>query len=150
MFWHCANLWFTVMQTMLFSECTVVLFGRCNLLNSRQLSFINQVETVVKSYKEQNKLITLFHDGTPSWIFNTNIVDISSAKVAAICEWQLHTSQELTFFFVEKLNASNLQYIWFFSSFVCSFEKPKETRSGFHVLANEKSWSNAVSKEVNR
>ena len=84
---------------MLFSECTVVLFGRCNLLNSRQLSFINQVETVVKSYKEQIKLITLFHDGTPSWIFNTNIVDISSAKVAAICEWQLHTSQELTFFF---------------------------------------------------
>ena len=51
---------------MLFSECTVVLFGRCNLLNSRQLSFINQVETVVKSYKEQIKLITLFHDGTPS------------------------------------------------------------------------------------
>ena len=144
MFWHCANLWFTVMQKMLFSECTVVLFGRCNLLNSRQLSFINQVETVVKSYKEQIKLITLFHDGTPSWIFNTNIVDISSAKVAAIREWQLHTSQELTIFFVEKLNASNLQYIWFFS------RKPKETRSGFHVLANEKSWSNAVSKEVNR
>ena len=134
---------------MLFSECTVVLFGRCNLLNLRQLSFINQVETVVKSYKEQIKLITLFHDGTPSWIFNTNIVDISLAKVAAICEWQLHTSQELTFFFVEKLNASNLQYIWFFSRLVCSFEKPKETRSGFHVLANEKSWSNAVSKEVN-
>ena len=100
---------------MLFSECTVVFFGRCNLLNSRQLSFINQVETVVKSYKEQIKLITLFHDGTPSWIFKTNIVDISSAKVAAIREWQLHTSQELTIFFVEKLNASNLQYIWFFS-----------------------------------
>ena len=54
------------------------------------------------------------------------------------------------FFLVEKLNASNLQYIWFFSRLVCSFEKPKETRSGFHVLANEKSWSNAVSKEVNR
>ena len=54
------------MQKMLFSECTVVLFGRCNLLNSRQLSFINQVETVVKSYKEQIKLITLFHDGTPN------------------------------------------------------------------------------------
>ena len=100
---------------MLFSECTVVFFGRCNLLNSRQLSFINQVETVVKSYKEQIKLITLFHDGTPSWIFKTNIVDISLAKVAAIREWQLHTSQELTIFFVEKLNASNLQYIWFFS-----------------------------------
>ena len=100
---------------MFFSECTVVFFGRCNLLNSRQLSFINQVETVVKSYKEQIKLITLLHDGTPSWIFKTNIVDISSAKVAAIREWQLHTSQELTIFFAEKLNASNLQYIWFFS-----------------------------------
>ena len=84
---------------MLFSECTVVLFGCCNLLNLRQLSFINQVETVVKSYKEQIKLITLFHDGTPNWIFNTNIIDISSAKVAAIHEWQLHTSQELTIFF---------------------------------------------------
>ena len=35
------------------------------LLNSRQFSFINQVVTVVKSYKEQIKL-TLFHDCTPS------------------------------------------------------------------------------------
>ena len=29
----------------------------------------------------------------------TNIIDISSAKVATIHEWQLHTSQELTIFF---------------------------------------------------
>ena len=46
----------------LFSKYTVVLFGRCtwNLLNSRQLSFINQV-FCIKSYKEQIKL-TLFCD----------------------------------------------------------------------------------------
>ena len=144
MFWHCVNLWFAVMQKMFFSECTVLLFGNCNLLNSRQFSFINQVETV-KSYKEQIKL-TLFCDRMPSWIFNTNVVDISSAKVAAPCEWQLHTSQELTiFFFVEKHNASNLQYIWFLSRLVCSFKKIKEIRSSFYVLANKKSWSNAVS-----
>ena len=36
-----------------------------NLLNSRQFSFINQVETVAKSYKEQIKL-TLFRDRPPS------------------------------------------------------------------------------------
>ena len=32
------------------------IFGRCNLLNSRQLSFISQVVTVLKIYKEQIKV----------------------------------------------------------------------------------------------
>ena len=49
----------------LFSKYAVVLFARCacNLLNSRQLSFINQV-FCIKSYKEQTKL-TLFCDRMP-------------------------------------------------------------------------------------
>ena len=67
---------------MLFSEWSVVFFGRCNLLNSRQFSFINQAETGVKSYKEQTKL-TLFHDCKPSWICNKDAVDISSQKLEA-------------------------------------------------------------------
>ena len=76
-FWPCAILWFAVTQKMLFSECTVVFSGHCNLLNSRQFWFINQEETGVKSYKEQIKL-TLFHDCKTSWIFNKDAVDISS------------------------------------------------------------------------
>ena len=83
---------------MIFSECTVAFFGHCNLLNSRQFSFTNQAETGVKSYKEQIKQ-TLFHDCKPSWIFNKDALDILSAKNATTNELQLHTSQELTFFF---------------------------------------------------
>ena len=65
-----------------------------SLLNSRQFSFINEIETGVKSYKEKIKL-TLF------------AVDISSAKIATTHELQLHPSQELTFSFVERLITSN-------------------------------------------
>ena len=96
MFWHCADLWFAVMQKMIFSECTVAFFGHCNLLNSRQFSFINQAETGVKSYKEQIKL-TLFRDCKPSWIFNKDAVDISSVKVATTHELQ-HITRADTFF----------------------------------------------------
>ena len=76
---------------MLFSKGTVAFFGRYNLLNSRQFSFINQAETGVKSYEEQIKL-TLLRDCKPSWIFNKDAVDISSAKVATMHELQLDTS----------------------------------------------------------
>ena len=124
MFWHCVNLWFAVMQKMFFNECTVVLFGHCNLLNSRQFSFINQVETV-KSYKEQIKL-TLFRDSMPSWIFNTNVVDISSAKVAAPCEWQIHTSQELTIFLLLRNTMLAIRSI--FDSFHVWFVHSKKSR----------------------
>ena len=96
-----ADLWFAVMQKMIFSECTVAFFGHCNLLNSRQFSFINQAETGVKSYKEQIKL-TLFHDCKPSWIFNKDALDILSAKNATTHELQLHTWQELKFFFLRE------------------------------------------------
>ena len=138
-FWTWANFWFTVAQKMLFSECTVVFSGPCNLLNSRQFWFINQEETGVKSYKEQIKL-TFFHDFKPRWIFNKDVVDISSAKVATMCELQLHTSQELHFL----LRDSTLAICSIFDPFtlVCSFQKITETRSGFHVLANQTSWSN--------
>ena len=78
MFWHRANLWVAVTQKMLFSECIFVLFGCFKLLNSRQFSFVNQVETFLKNYKEQIKL-TLFRDCMPSWILKTDVVDISSA-----------------------------------------------------------------------
>ena len=132
-FWHCADLWFAIMQKMLFSECTVAFFGHCNLLNSRQFSFINQAETGVKSYKEQIKL-TLFRDWKPSWIFNKDAVDILSAKVATLHELQLHTSQELTFFFERD---SSLAICSIFDSFHVGLFIPKitETRSSFHVLA---------------
>ena len=144
MFWHCANLWFTVMQKMLFSECTVVLFGRCNLLNSRQLSLINQVETVVKSYKEQIKLITLFHDGMRVE-FLIPVLLISRRRKLPLSVNDNYTHHKSWQFFL--LRNSTLAICSIFDSF---HEKPKETRSGFHVLANEKSWSNAVSKEINR
>ena len=96
MYWHCADLWFTVMQKMLFSKWTVVFFGNCNLLNSRQFSFKNQAESGVKSYKEQIKL-TLFRDCKPSWIFNKDAVDISSVKVATTHELQHITRADIFF-----------------------------------------------------
>ena len=54
-----------VMQKNACSANILFLFARCacNLLNSRQLSFINQV-FCIKSYKEQTKL-TLFCDRMP-------------------------------------------------------------------------------------
>ena len=128
-FWPCANLWFAVTQKMLFSECTVAFSGPCSLLNSRQFWFINQEETGVKSYKEQINL-TLFHDCKPSWIFNKDAVDISSAKVATMCELQLHTSQGASFF-VERLNASNLQYIWFLSRWFVHSKKSQKLEAAF-------------------
>ena len=123
-FWTCANFWFAVTQKMLFSKCTVVFSGPCNLLNSRQFWFINQEETGVKSYKEQIKL-TLFHDFKPSWIFNKDAVDISSAKVATMCELQLHTSQELHFL----LRDSTLAICSIFDSFHVGLFIPKNHRN---------------------
>ena len=128
MFWHCADLWFAVMQKMIFSECTVAFFGHCNLLNSRQFSFINQAETGVKSYKEQIKL-TLFRDCKPSWIFNKDAVDISSVKVATTHELQHTTRADI--FFVERLIASNLQYIWFFSCWFVHSKKSQKLEAAF-------------------
>ena len=105
-------------------HCTVVFSGPCNLLNSRQFWFINQEETGVKSYKEQIKL-TLFHDFKPSWIFNKDAVDISSAKVARMCELQLHTSQELHFL----LTDSKLAICSIFDSFHVGLFIPKNHRN---------------------
>ena len=126
-FWPCANLWFAVTQKMLFSECTVVFSGRCNLLNSRQFCFIDQEETGVKSCKEQIKL-TLFHDCKPSWIFNKDAVDISSVKVATMCELQ-HIPRAS--FFVERPITSRLQYIWFFSHWFDHSEKSQKLEAAF-------------------
>ena len=119
MFWHCADLWFAVMQKLLFSECTVAF---------RQFSFINQAETGVKSYKEQIKL-TLFRDCKPSWIFNKDAVDISSVKVATTHELQHTTRADI--FFVERLIASNLQYIWFFSCWFVHSKKSQKLEAAF-------------------
>ena len=117
-FWPCANLWFAVTQKMLFSECTVVFSGHCNLLNSRQFCFIDQEETGVKSCKEQIKL-TLFHDCKPSWIFDKD------AKVATMCELQLHKSQELHFL----LRDSSLAICIIFDSFYVGLFIPKNHRN---------------------
>ena len=131
MFWHCADLWFAVTQKMLFSEWTVVFFGRCNLLNSRQFSFINQAETGVKSYKEQMKL-TLFRDCKPSWILIKMLLISHRWKLPLHMNY--NTPQELTFFL---LRDSSLAICSIFDSFHVGLFIPKitETRSGFHVLA---------------
>ena len=42
-----------------------------------------------------------------------------------------NTSQELTFFFVERLIASNLQYIWFFSCWFVHSKKSKKLEAAF-------------------
>ena len=114
---------------MLLREWTVVFFGRCNLLNSRQFSFTNQAETGVKSYKEQIKL-TLFRDCKPRQIFNKVAVDISSVKAATTHEIQ-HITRADTFFVVERLITSNLQYIWFFSCWFVHSKKSQKLEAAF-------------------
>ena len=42
-----------------------------------------------------------------------------------------NTSQELTFFFVERLIASNLQYIWFFSCWFVHSKKSQKLEAAF-------------------
>ena len=164
MYWHCADLWFAVTQKMLFSQWTAVFYGRSNLLNSRQFSFINQAETGVKSYKEQTKL-TLFRDCKPSWICNKDVA--CSAGVffeRAICSRKCHveisqieeemgqvkgsregavkvaTTHELQHitradFFWERDSLPAICSI--FDSFHVGLLIPKitETRGSFHVLA---------------
>ena len=128
MYWHCADLWFAITQKMLFSKWTVVYFGHCNLLNSRQFSFINQAESGVKSYKGQFKL-TLFRDCKPSWILIKML--LISRRWKLPLHMNYNTPQELTFSFVERLIASNLQYIWFFSCWFVHSTKSQKLEAAF-------------------
>ena len=117
---------------MLFSECTVVLFGRCNLLNSRQLSFINQVETVVKSYKEQIKLITLLMM-VRRVEFLIPILLISRRRKLPLYVNDNYTHHKSWPFFL--LRNSTLAICSIFDSF---HEKPKETRKRFSRFGKRK------------